>query len=146
MQLRFGCGYGSDRTPIHPAPPQHRSCATCRSAGPVSAREGLLNLKPLTEDERTKAREKATAARSVRADIKAKIKTGEMSVEEVILSRSSEEAVGRLKVVDLLRALPGVGERRAAGIMNTVGIAPTRRVRGLGIHQRKALIELLASD
>ena len=105
-----------------------------------------MNLKPLTDDERTRAREKATAARSVRADIKAKIKTGEMSVEEVILSRSSEEAVGRLKVMDLLRALPGVGERRAAGIMATVGIAPTRRVRGLGVHQRKALIELLASD
>jgi hypothetical protein len=27
-----------------------------------------------------------------------------------------------------------------------VGIAPTRRVRGLGVHQRKALIELLESD
>ena len=105
-----------------------------------------MNLKPLTAEERTKAREKATAARAVRADIKAKIKTGELSVEEVILSRSAEEAVGRLKVVDLLRALPGVGERRAAGIMATVGIAPTRRVRGLGIHQRKALIELLESD
>ena len=105
-----------------------------------------MNLKPLTEEERTRAREKATAARSVRADIKAKIKAGELSVEEVILSRSTEEAVGRLKVVDLLRALPGVGERRAAGIMATVGIAPTRRVRGLGVHQRKALIELLESD
>ena len=102
-----------------------------------------MNLKPLTEEERTRAREKATAARTVRADIKAKIKSGELSVQEVIVSRSSEEAVGRLKVVDLLRALPGVGERRAAGIMATVGIAPTRRVRGLGVHQRKALIELL---
>ena len=105
-----------------------------------------MNLKPLTEAERTRAREKATAARTVRADIKARIKSGDLSVEEVILARSSEEAVGRLKVVDLLRALPGVGERRAAGIMATVGIAPTRRVRGLGVHQRKALIELLESD
>ena len=102
-----------------------------------------MNLKPLTEAERTRAREKATAARAVRADIKLRVKSGEMSIEEVILSRASEEAVGRLKVVDLLRALPGVGERRAAGIMASVGIAPTRRVRGLGVHQRKALIELL---
>ena len=112
----------------------------------VFARESQLNLKPLTEEERTRAREKATAARTVRAEIKSKIKSGELSIEEVIVSRSGEEAVGRLKVVDLLRALPGVGERRAAGIMATVGIAPTRRVRGLGVHQRKALIELLESD
>ena len=102
-----------------------------------------MNLKPLTEAERTRAREKATAARAVRADVKSRIKSGELSIGEVILSRSGEEAVGRLKVMDLLRALPGVGERRAAGIMAAVGIAPTRRVRGLGVHQRKALIDLL---
>lgn len=99
-----------------------------------------MSLKPLTDVERTRAREKATAARAVRADIKSKLKTGKLSVAEVIGSSDGDDAVSRLKVLDLLKALPGVGDVRAAAIMKDVGIAATRRVRGLGVHQRKALI------
>ena len=102
-----------------------------------------MSLKPLTDVERTQAREKATAARAVRAGIKTRLKAGKVSVAEVIESSSDDEAVRRLKVLDLLKALPGVGEVWAAAIMSAVGIAPTRRVRGLGVHQRKALIDHL---
>jgi len=103
-----------------------------------------VSLKPLTDAERAEAREKATAARTVRADIKARLKTGKLSVADVIENPDGDDAVGRLKVLDLLKALPGVGEVRAAGIMTEVGIAATRRVRGLGIHQRTALVRHLA--
>jgi hypothetical protein len=99
-----------------------------------------VSLKPLTDVERTQAREKATAARAVRADIKSRLKTGKLSVADVIENPDGDDAVGRLKVLDLLRALPGVGDVRAQLIMTEVGIAATRRVRGLGIHQRKALV------
>jgi hypothetical protein len=102
-----------------------------------------VSLKPLTDVERTQARKKATAARAARAEIKSSLKAGKVSVAEVIESSTEDEAVGRLKVLDLLKALPGVGDVRAAAIMSAVGIAPTRRVRGLGIHQRKALIDHL---
>ena len=102
-----------------------------------------MSLKPLTDAERTAASEKATAARAVRADVKARLKTGKLSVAEVIENPDGNDAVGRLKVLDLLKALPGVGEVRAAGIMTAVGIAATRRVRGLGVHQRTALIRHL---
>ncbi|NJC22444.1 hypothetical protein BJ994_001520 [Arthrobacter pigmenti] len=102
-----------------------------------------MSLKPLTDSERTLAREKATAARTVRAELKSRLKSGDITVGEVINGHSSEEAIGRLRVLDLLKALPGVGEKRAAGIMDAVGIASTRRVRGLGIHQRRALVEHL---
>ncbi|BBE22921.1 hypothetical protein MN0502_18040 [Arthrobacter sp. MN05-02] len=102
-----------------------------------------MSLKPLTDVERTQAREKATAARAVRADIKSRLKTGKLSVADVIENSGGEGAVGRLRVLDLLKALPGVGDVRAAAIMAEVGIAATRRVRGLGIHQRKALVSYL---
>lgn len=102
-----------------------------------------MSLKPLTDVERAQAREKATAARAVRADIKARLKTGKLSVADVIGNPEGDDAVGRLKVLDLLKALPGVGDVRAAAIMTEVGIAATRRVRGLGIHQRKALVSYL---
>jgi len=102
-----------------------------------------VSLKPLTDVERAQAREKATMARAVRADIKSGLKTGKLSVADVIENPGGDDAVGRLKVLDLLKALPGVGDVRAAAIMAEVGIAATRRVRGLGIHQRKALIQYL---
>ncbi len=102
-----------------------------------------MSLKPLTDFERTRAREKAAAARSIRAELKVRLKSGKTSVADVIAGDCKDDAVDRLRVCDLLRALPGVGSVRAAAIMEEVGIASTRRVRGLGIHQRKALIDHL---
>lgn len=99
-----------------------------------------MSLKPLTDQERAAARDRATAARAVRADVKARLRTGKLSVAEVIENPTGDDAVARLKVVDLLRALPGIGDVRAAAIMAEVGIALTRRVRGLGVHQRTALV------
>ena len=55
----------------------------------------------------------------------------------------SDEAVSRLKVTDLLMALPSIGEVRAEAILKELNIASSRRLRGLGIHQRRALIEYL---
>jgi hypothetical protein len=108
-------------------------------------RENTVSLKPLSDDERSAARHKATAARAARASVKARLKSGETSVADVIDDGHRDEAIGRLKVLELLKALPGVGDVRAAGIMAEVGIAPTRRIRGLGVHQRKALIEHLSA-
>ena len=42
---------------------------------------------------------------------------------------------------DLLESLPGVGKVKARAIMAEVGISETRRVRGLGPHQAKALVD-----
>ena len=41
----------------------------------------------------------------------------------------------------LLESLPGVGKVKARAIIADIGISETRRVRGLGPHQVKALIE-----
>lgn len=104
-----------------------------------------MSLKPLSDSERTAARHKATAARARRAAVKEKLKTGETTVAEVIADSSTDEAIGRLKVSDLLESLPGVGKVRAGTIMADVGIAPTRRIRGLGVHQRQALVTYLGA-
>lgn len=105
-----------------------------------------MSLKPLTASERTAARHKATAARAARAAVKAELKAGRKSVAEVIEAGRTEDAIGRLRVTELLEAMPGIGKVRAAAMMEQIGIAPTRRVRGLGIHQRQALISHLASE
>jgi transposase len=97
----------------------------------------------LTVEERAAALEKAAAARATRAMVKNKLKMGSSTVAEVLELGDADEAIGRLKVSELLEALPGVGKVRATAMMTQVGIAPTRRLRGLGVHQRRTLLELL---
>ncbi|MDJ0355532.1 integration host factor, actinobacterial type [Paenarthrobacter sp. PH39-S1] len=102
-----------------------------------------MSLRPLTAQERSAALAKAAAARTTRAEVKSKLKTGAATVAEVLSAGDGDDAIGRLKITELLEALPGIGKVRSTVIMNEVGIAPTRRLRGLGIHQRKALIDFL---
>ncbi len=102
-----------------------------------------MALRPLTDDERAAAREKATRARTARADVKKGLRERRMSVADILERAEQDEAVSRLKVSDLLESTPGIGKVRSAAIMEQIGIARTRRLRGLGVHQRKALIEYL---
>ncbi|MCL1870446.1 MAG: 30S ribosomal protein S13 [Promicromonosporaceae bacterium] len=100
-----------------------------------------MALPPLTPEQRAAALEKAAEARRVRAEIKNRLKYSQGSLKEVIEQGQSDDVVGKLKVVALLESLPGVGKVKAKQIMDEVGIAETRRVRGLGPHQAAALIE-----
>lgn len=102
-----------------------------------------MALNPLTNEERARAREKATAARTARAEVKKALRDGSMNVAQVLERAGTDEAISRLKVTDLLEATPGIGKVRSAAIMEQLRIAPTRRVRGLGHHQRRALVEYL---
>ena len=100
-----------------------------------------MALPPLTPEQRAAALEKAAEARRARAEIKNKPKHSQGSLKEVIEQGQQDDVVGKLKVVSLLESLPGVGKVKAKAIMEEIGIAETRRVRGLGPHQSAALIE-----
>lgn len=105
-----------------------------------------MNLPQLSDLERAEALRKAVAARGIRSEIKRDLKSGTRNVASIIAAAETEPAVGRLKVSDLLEALPGIGKVRATVIMSELGIAPTRRVRGLGVHQRRSLVDYLGQD
>lgn len=100
-----------------------------------------MALPPLTPEQRAAALEKAAEARRVRAEVKNRLKYSQGSLKEVIERGQSDDMIGKLKVVALLESLPGVGKVKARAIMEEIGIAETRRVRGLGPHQSAALIE-----
>ncbi|MCX6500485.1 MAG: integration host factor, actinobacterial type [Arthrobacter sp.] len=102
-----------------------------------------MSLRPLTPQERADALHKAAAARSARATAKERLKSGELSVAELLSAGETDEAIARMRVVELLEALPGIGQVRAAAIIERLGIAASRRVRGLGIHQRRALVDFI---
>jgi hypothetical protein len=84
-------------------------------------------------------REKAIAVRRARAALKADLKTGRRSLEDVI--EGDLDIAKKMKVSAVLTALPKVGKVKAADIMTELEIAPTRKVGGLGARQRRALAE-----
>ncbi|HUW87773.1 MAG TPA: guanylate kinase [Candidatus Paceibacterota bacterium] len=95
----------------------------------------------LTPEQRATALLKATAARRSRAAIKLKVKNGELSVGDVLNFAKDDQAVGKMRVSELLESLPGVGKIRAKLIMERLTISPTRRIQGLGKHQRQDLLD-----
>jgi hypothetical protein len=93
----------------------------------------------LTPEQRQAALAKAAEARAARAEIKARLRNESLTLADAL--DSDDANVGKLKVVSLLEALPGVGKVKARRIMEDVGIADNRRVQGLGSQQRQALLE-----
>jgi hypothetical protein len=107
----------------------------------IACEEGSVGvaLPPLTPEQRAAALEKAAAARKARAELKVRLKSSGTSLADVLAAGDSDEAIGKMKVVAVLEALPGVGKVRAQRLMEKLEISPSRRVRGLGAKQREAL-------
>ncbi len=98
-----------------------------------------MALPPLTPEQRADALGKAAAARRARAGLKVQLKTGGATLDEVLKTGETDDTIGKMKVVAVLEAMPGVGKVRAQQIMERLEISPSRRVRGLGVKQREAL-------
>ncbi|MFP5255985.1 MAG: integration host factor, actinobacterial type [Acidimicrobiia bacterium] len=96
----------------------------------------------LTPEQREQALAKAAQARRARAELKEKLKMGSITLRELLDRAESDDHVGKMKVLAVIEALPGVGKVKARRTMDEIGIADTRRVRGLGEQQRKALLEV----
>jgi len=113
--------------------------------GGVEAKGSFVALPPLTPEQRQAALEKAAASRRERAEVKNRLKNSGASIVEVIAEGQTNEAVGKMKVIDLLQSMPGLGKVRARQVMERLGIAEGRRVRGLGAKQVAALAEEFGS-
>ena len=105
-----------------------------------------MALPPLTPDQRAAALEKAAKARKERAEVKNNLKRGTLKLPAVLKQGQTDDTVGKMKVSALLEAMPGVGKVRARQIMEQLGIAESRRVRGLGANQRTALEHEFGGD
>lgn len=94
----------------------------------------------LTPEQRAQALIKAARSRRARAEVKAKVKSGELGISDVLVLAKTDEPIAKMRVSELLESLPGVGKIRAAAIMERLAISSPRRIQGLGIHQRAELI------
>jgi hypothetical protein len=94
----------------------------------------------LTPEQRQAALDKAAKVRRERAEVKEKLKMGSMSLAELLNQAEVNETVGKMKVLSVLEALPGLGKVKARRLMESVGISESRRLQGLGVNQREALL------
>ena len=101
-----------------------------------------MGLPPqLTDEQRKQALLKAAISRKRRAEIKFKMKNGEIAIDDILLLAKTEDAIAKMRVKDLLESLSGVGKVRAQSLMERLSISPSRRIQGLGRLQIKQLRE-----
>lgn len=101
-----------------------------------------MSLPVLTPEEKLNALRKAQEMRSRRAELRAKLKKGSITLREV-LERTDDEVVARMRVTYLLQSLPQVGKVTSEKLMREIGINENRRVQGLGKRQKEQLLKRL---
>lgn len=116
-----------------------RACLYSETSDRTEQRSLVMPLPVLTDEQRKQALEKAAEARRKRAEIKGQLKSGKLTLRDM-LSREGDDTVGKMKVSTVLESLPGVGKVRARKIMEKLDISASRRIRGLGAKQRDALL------
>ncbi|WP_291056145.1 guanylate kinase [Herbiconiux sp.] len=98
------------------------------------------------EVDRAAASRAAVAARRARAAVKRAVnerRLSAVSVLETALS-STESIEATMRVRDLLMSIPGLGPVRVDRVMDKLGIAASKRLSGLGVHQQERMREYLA--
>lgn len=76
--------------------------------------------------------------------MRAKLKSGELTLDQVLAAAKDDEVIARMKVAYLLESLPRIGKIRSRKLMQDIGIDESRRVQGLGVRQKEALLQRLA--
>lgn len=94
----------------------------------------------ISDEVRRAALVKAAEVRRERAELRGKLKAGDISLSG-LLDRTGDDVVGKMKVLAVLESLPGVGKVKARRTMEQIGISESRRLRGLGSRQRAQLLD-----
>jgi len=95
----------------------------------------------LTPAERANALAKAKASRQERSEVKSRIKSGELSISEVISLAEDNEVIAKMRVLEMVESKSGVGKIRGIALLERLGISSARRIQGLGRYQRAALLK-----
>jgi len=96
---------------------------------------------PLSDEQRRAALEKAAEARRVRAQLKADLQAGAVSLTDVFTRADDEKVVADTKILTVLESLPNIGKVRSRRTLEELQISERQRVRGVGSEQRRRLVE-----
>ncbi len=102
-----------------------------------------MALPTLTPEERQDALRAAAAARSARKQLCDAIARGELTIPAVLDLAKTDTVVGKTRVAQLLKSLPGYSPAKVTALMERTGIVASRRAAGLGDRQRQALCDAL---
>ena len=103
-----------------------------------------MDFPELTPEQRATAWAKATELRQARHDLLAAVKAGKLPVADVLARAETDAIVRKTRVSVLVKALPGMDAVRAAQILGGLSIPDAQRIGGLGTHQRRTLLDLVA--
>jgi len=78
-------------------------------------------------------------------DLLASLKCGDSTFPQVLAMAKTDSVVGRTKVAQLLKALPGFGPTRVTTLLKNVGIDANGRAAELAEPQSAALLEALVT-
>ncbi len=97
-------------------------------------------LPEMTDEQRTAALARAAEARRTRAEIKQLLKTGSLTFTDVLARADEDDLVAGTKIQAIIVSMPGMGKVATKRLMEEIGIAENRTIRGLGPNQRDALV------
>jgi len=95
----------------------------------------------LSQEQRAQALLKAKLSRQERARVKSLYKNNEISFSEVLDLALTNEAIAKMRVLELIESKIGVGKIRGKALLEKMDISLTRRIQGLGRHQRTQLLK-----
>lgn len=94
----------------------------------------------MTDDQRTAALERAALARRTRAEIKALLKTSSLTFQDVLDRAEGDDLVAGTRVKAIVGSMPGMGKITTIRLLEEIGIAENRTLRGLTPRQTKDLL------
>jgi putative heme degradation protein len=96
-------------------------------------------ITPASPERLAEMRAQATETRQAQRDVCARLAAGEVRLVSV-LADGATAPVERMRVLRLLKALPGVGDAKARRAMDQARVPHTRRVSGLDAQHRSRLL------
>ena len=98
-------------------------------------------LPEMTDEQRAAALARAGEARRKRAEIKHLLKSGSISFSDVLDRAEEDDLVAGTKIQAIVVSMPHMGKVSTKRLLEEIGIADNRTIRGLGPNQRRALLE-----
>lgn len=96
-----------------------------------------MALPQLTDEQRKAALKKAVETRQKRAQLKQRLKNGQITFTQAM----ADPIAAKMRVRALIQAVPKYGKARALKLMEELGINESRRIQGLGKRQKEELLK-----
>lgn len=97
----------------------------------------------LTQEQRIAASAKGVEIRVRRAQVKKQLKEQVITFPQLLEVSHHDEIIAGMKVQSVLESLPAIGKIKAEKLMESCGIAGSRRIKGLGLNQVNDLLQAL---